>query len=245
MTTKSPEGPAPALSASDFKQIIARGYDTIAPRYLAWAGPRPTTTRAAYVAQLLDLLPPGASILELGCGAGVPTTQTIAAHPKRFRVTGVDISAAQVALAREHVTVPEDERAEDEERARETGRGRVAFVQGDMAEVEYEEGSFDAVLAFYSLFHLPREEQPGMIGRMVRWLKPGGYLLFNTGTEDGVVHREDWMGAPMFSFGIGVEGIRSAFEEYGKGMKILADEVVVEKVGGFDEKFHWFFAVKE
>ncbi|EJF58684.1 S-adenosyl-L-methionine-dependent methyltransferase [Dichomitus squalens LYAD-421 SS1] len=228
MATEAPPDLASTLSPEELKAIIARGYDTIAPQYLAWSGPRPTTTRAAYVAQLLDLLDPGASILELGCGAGVPTTQTIAAHPKKFHVTGVDISAAQVALAREHI-----------------GRGRVAFEHADMAKLHYEEGSFEAVLAFYSIFHLPREEQPAMIGKVVKWLKPGGYLLLNMNTKDEVVHREDWMGAPMFSFGIGVEGNRRAFEEYGKGLKILVDEVAVEKVGRFEETFHWFFAQKE
>ena len=59
--------PAP-LAPTELKSIVEAGYDAIAPKYLAWSAPRPTTTRAGYVAQLLDLLPPGASVLELGCG---------------------------------------------------------------------------------------------------------------------------------------------------------------------------------
>ncbi|KAM5530052.1 hypothetical protein V8D89_016284 [Ganoderma adspersum] len=228
--------PAP-LAPAELKSIVEAGYDAIAPKYLAWSAPRPTTTRAGYVAQLLELLAPGASVLELGCGAGVPTTQTIAAHEKRLRVTGVDISAAQVALAREHVRAPD---AEGEE-----GKDRVAFVHADMTKLEYAEGSFDAVLAFYSIFHLPQEEQPPMVGRMIGWLKPGGYLLLNMRTEEGEFLSEDWMGARMFSCGIGVEGNRKAFEEHGKGLKTLADEIATEKVGPFEEKFHWVFAVKK
>uniref|UniRef100_A0A5K1K2F0 Cell surface hydrophobicity-associated protein n=1 Tax=Ganoderma boninense TaxID=34458 RepID=A0A5K1K2F0_9APHY len=228
----APAHPAP-LAPAELKSIVEAGYDAIAPKYLAWSGPRPTTTRAGYVAQLLDLLAPGSSVLELGCGAGVPTTQTIAAHEKQLRVTGVDISAAQVALAREHVRAPDPE------------EGRVAFVHADMMKLEYASGSFDAVLAFYSIFHLPQEEQAPMVGRMVGWLKPGGYLLLNMRTEEGDFLREDWMGARMFSSGIGVEGNRKAFEEYGKGLKILVDEIATEKVGKFEEKFHWVFAVKE
>ncbi|KAJ7696771.1 hypothetical protein B0H17DRAFT_1053002, partial [Mycena rosella] len=38
---------------------------------------------------------------ELGCGAGVPCTQVLVEHG--LNVTGNDISAAQIALAREHV----------------------------------------------------------------------------------------------------------------------------------------------
>ena len=92
-------------------------------------------------------------MLELGCGTGVPTTQMIATHEKRLRMTGVDISPAQVALAREHVRAPD---AEGDE-----GKDRVAFVHAFMAKLEYAEGSFDAVLAFYSIFHLPHPRWSG------------------------------------------------------------------------------------
>ena len=56
--------------------------------------------RERYTHVLLDALPAGAAVLELGCGAGIPTTQRLAA---RFAVTGVDISARQIALARHNV----------------------------------------------------------------------------------------------------------------------------------------------
>ncbi|PIL26173.1 transporter [Ganoderma sinense ZZ0214-1] len=148
-----------------------------------------------------------------------------------------DGSAAQVALAHEHVRAPDKEGEGDE--------GRITFVHADMTKLEYAEGSFDAVLAFYSIFHLRQEEQAPMVGRMVAWLQPGRYLLLNMGTEEGDFLSEDWMGARMFSSGIGVEGNRRAFEKHGKGLKILADEVATEMVGRFEEKSHWVFAVRE
>ena len=42
----------------------------------------------------------GETILDLGCGAGVPVTKQLA---KRFAVTGVDISEAQLRIARDRV----------------------------------------------------------------------------------------------------------------------------------------------
>jgi len=82
---------------SEPKRVVEQGYDHIADQHLAWAQTVRSAERARYTTVLLDKLTPGANVLELGCGAGVPTTRQLA---KRFRVTGVDISAQQLALAR-------------------------------------------------------------------------------------------------------------------------------------------------
>jgi cyclopropane fatty-acyl-phospholipid synthase-like methyltransferase len=81
----------------DPKQIVAAGYDRIAEQYCAWASQARGEERAKYTSVLLEKLPEGAAVLELGCGAGLPTTRQLA---ECFAVTGVDISARQVALAR-------------------------------------------------------------------------------------------------------------------------------------------------
>lgn len=216
------------------KAVVQSTYDLIAPTYLAWSAPRPTETRAAYIKRLVDLLPPSAKILELGCGAGVPSTQSIAAHESAFHITGVDISESQVQLAREHVGGGDV-------------KGKVEFIRSDMMEFEVAEGSYDAVLAFYSVFHLPAPEQGPMMAKMVTWLKPGGFLLFNLNTKAGDSIHDDWMGGPMFSSGLGIDGNREAMGKAleGKGVKVIEDEVAIEYVGRFEEKFHWFFAQKD
>ncbi|SRR5579883_2674174 len=80
----------------DSKQLVARGYDRIAHRYLEAAQhgltQEQSTARMNYLRTLLERLPDQAQVLELGCGAGVPCTQLLV---KRAQVTGVDISAAQ------------------------------------------------------------------------------------------------------------------------------------------------------
>src|SRR5262245_60141619 len=103
------------------KKIVADGYDEIAQRYLAWSALDPSPERMRYLGRLLDLLPAGAEVLELGCGAGVPVTQALA---ERWRVTGVDISAEQIALAEQHV--PD-----------------ATFIHADMTTLDLPAGSFD------------------------------------------------------------------------------------------------------
>jgi SAM-dependent methyltransferase len=205
------------------KSIVEQGYDLVADKFLAAFGPRPSKPRSKYLEKLLGVLPEGARILELGCGAGVPATQELVKHG--LDVVGNDISASQIALAREHV------------------RG-ATFIHGDMMELSFEPGSFEAVIALYSLFHLPKEEHGKMIGQITGWLKEGGWLLVNLHVDEGDVIREDWMGAKMFSTGLGVEGNRDVFRKHGVGMKVIDDEIVGEKVGRSEENFHWFLAVK-
>jgi len=40
------------------------------------------------------------------------------------------------------------------------------FVCADMTTIEFEPGSFDAVVAFYSVFNVPLADQPALIGRV-------------------------------------------------------------------------------
>jgi ubiquinone/menaquinone biosynthesis C-methylase UbiE len=179
-----------------------------------------------YIADLIKKLPASAEVLELGCGAGVPATQVLIEHG--LNVTGNDISAAQIALAREHVP-------------------KATLVQGDMLTLDFAPESFDAVLGFYSIFHLPKEEQALMIEKIRGWLKPEGWLLCNFHFEEGDVTREGRFEpqVKMFSSGLGVEGTRNIFRKQVPGFRLVVDEVDVEWVGKFEERFHWVMALKE
>lgn len=84
----------------DPKEIVANGYDRIANRYAEWAPGVRVEERQRYTELLLEGLPEGANVLELGCGSGLPTTRQLAKH---FRVTGVDISEQQITFARQNV----------------------------------------------------------------------------------------------------------------------------------------------
>jgi SAM-dependent methyltransferase len=161
----------------DPKRVVEEGYDQVAERYLEWSGTARVEERARYTAVLLDGLPPGAEVLDLGCGAGVPTTRQLA---QRFNVTGVDISARQIALARQNVP-------------------GAQFVHADVTQLDYAPGSFDGVAAFYSIIHVPRQEQQELLQDIASWLRPGGLLVAAFGTQSGKVElAEDFLGAPMY-----------------------------------------------
>ena len=205
----------------DPKQIVADGFDRIAETYAAWVERDGIGHREAHLALLETQLPAGARVLDLGCGAGVPISRRLA---ERFEVTGVDISERQVELARANVP------------------GAV-FIHGDMLAQAFPEASFDAVVAFFSIFHLPREEHGAIFDKIAVWLRPGGYLVASTGTysDPGTVE-EDWLGAPMYwSF---YPSARSLELVRASGLEIVraADETSDED--GTPHTFLWLVARK-
>jgi SAM-dependent methyltransferase len=206
-------------AAIDPRRIVADGYDAIAERYYAWSDARPSATRRRWLARALELIPPGADVLELGCGAGVPMTRALAAGR---RVTGVDISARQIELAR--AAVPE-----------------AAFVQADMTALELAPASFDAVVAFYSLTHVPRADLPALLDAVHRWLRPGGVLIASMGAEDGPDEVEpDWLGAPMFFSHYGAKKNRAIVRR--AGFEVEEAVIEAEPEDRHDALFLWVVA---
>lgn len=199
------------------RQIVATGYDRIAAEYLAGKDPNDPVTLAA-LERLARGLPPGAAVLDLGCGAGVPVTRWLA---QRFAVTGVDLSARQLPLARQHAP-------------------GAAFLQADMAALEFAPESFAAVVAFYSIIHVPRSEQPELVRRIYRWLEPGGEFLapWALGAWEGIEENWEGWGAAMWWSHFDQETNRAILQDAGFALA----EAEARAVGG--ETWLWLRARK-
>jgi SAM-dependent methyltransferase len=135
------------------REVQAAAFDIIGGRYDE-AFPHKDGQIAAgeWLAARLE---PGARVLDAGCGTGLPTARRLA--EAGARVTGIDISAVMLELAR--ANVPEAD-----------------FRLLDIANVGPELGEFDGVVAFFSLLMLPRAEIPDALRRLHRVLRPGGWL---------------------------------------------------------------------
>jgi SAM-dependent methyltransferase len=205
----------------DPKRVVADGYDQIAEQYAAWAAGVRIRERDHYTTLILDTLPEGATVLELGCGAGLPTTQRLA---ERFAVTGVDISARQIELAR--CNVP-----------------RATFACRDMTALDFPADSFDAVCAFYAITHVPREEHAALLQSIARWLKPEGHLVasFSNGGSMGEIEG-DWLGAPMYFSGYDAETNERLVRDAGFRIATARPETAEEF--GRPTTFFWIVARK-
>lgn len=174
----------------NYKHLVQQSYDRCAADYET---ARRGTTNPE-LALLMDRLPANAQVLDIGCGAGVPVAQTLA---QRFTVTGVDCSVEQIRRAQSNVP---------------TGR----FIQNDIMALDWPAATFDAAVAFYTIFHLPREEHAELLRRLHTWLKPGGYLLATvTYFAEEAYTEDDFFGVTMYWSNYGLADYSRLLQELG------------------------------
>ena len=202
-------------------ELVGRGYDAMGERFAEWRDRIVGDPRRKWEDELVSRLQDGARVLELGCGAGVPDTQRLAA---RFSVTGVDVSAEQVRRSR--AAVP-----------------GANFLHADFTALELEPESFDAVVSFYAFNHVPRELLAPTFARIRDWLAPRGLLMTALGTSDTEAWTGEWLGAQTFFSSFPPEVNTRLVRE--AGFEILRDELVTFREPDGDATFQWVLAVRD
>ncbi|HUE15947.1 MAG TPA: methyltransferase domain-containing protein [Planctomycetaceae bacterium] len=157
------------------KRIVAAGYDVLAESYLQQFGT--SSVRAGWLNEFVRLLPPLGRVLDLGCGPGEPVARRLA--DAGFEVVGVDVSERQIRFARRNVPA-------------------ATFHHADMMALELPAASFDGVVAFYSISHLPRTEHAKVFRLIAEWLKPGGLLIASLGVRGSGDWQGEWLGVEMY-----------------------------------------------
>lgn len=130
---------------------LARRYDRLHARWLAWAGGE---AQAALEAAVLSRLEPGMSVLDAGCGTGRLARHLAHAAPASVRVTLIDSSVEMLRFCRD---LPY--------------RAECA----DLTDLPYDDASFDIVVAAWSVEATPDPDRA--ISELFRVLRPWGYLV--------------------------------------------------------------------
>jgi SAM-dependent methyltransferase len=72
------------------------------------------------------------------------------------------------------------------------------FLVGDIASIDFPPNSFDAVVAFFSLIHVPREDHGKLMERIAFWLRPGGWFVGTMGSGKEIDGIGDFLGVEMY-----------------------------------------------
>jgi 2-polyprenyl-3-methyl-5-hydroxy-6-metoxy-1,4-benzoquinol methylase len=188
------------MSEHDPAEDLTNGYEAIADRYIAArAGPRPIGIDA--VLRWARTLPRGATILDVGCGPGVPVSQTL--MKEGFTVYGVDASPRMVAAFRQRFPDTPCE---------------CSSVQRS----NFFNRQFDAAIAWGLIFLLLEHLQPIAIANIARALKPGGRFVFTAPRE---IHSWTDNISRVTSYSLGEDAYRAAIEA--AGLRWVASDVDV------------------
>lgn len=131
-----------------------------------------------YVEEFIAHLPPKANVLDVGCGSGVPIAEYLVKH--EFSVTGVDGSKELINIAK--LNVP-------------TLDGICSDIRTFRPEI-----SFDGIIEWWCLFHLPVQDQLKLLEKFFEWLNPGGTLQFTSGETNFKGRNNDMLNEPLLFF---------------------------------------------
>lgn len=136
---------------------VRASYDAVADNYVDLVtdpGPWLRSVLDAFAEEVREIGP----VLDAGCGPG-----WIADHLSRrgADVSGIDLSPRMIDHARRQYPA-------------------LSFEVASVTELDPEPGSLGGVLGWWSWFHLPRTQLPGVIASMASGLRPGGQLVIGT-----------------------------------------------------------------
>jgi SAM-dependent methyltransferase len=201
------------------KRTVQAAYDQLGAHFGEWSDEIEGNPWERFLDELASRLPPGARVLDLGCGDGAK----IARLAGRFELVAVDLSEDQLRLARANL-------------------GGARILNGDFSELDFGIGTFDAVTAFYSIMHVPREEHRALFARIAGWLRPGGMFLASLSHVGGPDRTYEWLGVEMFFSGFDADTNRRLVRE--AGFELILDELVWMREPDGEAAFLWVLARK-
>jgi SAM-dependent methyltransferase len=158
---------------------------------------REPRTERTWLDRFCSDMPSAASILDLGCGSGVPVAKYLIG--RGFNVTGLDTSETMISLCRQRFPGSE-------------------WLVGDMRKISLAR-TFRGLVAWDSFFHLGHDDQRRMFSVFRQHSACGAVVLFTSGPEHGEAIGS-YEGDPLYHASLAESEYRSLLSE--NGFSVLA-----------------------
>lgn len=122
--------------------------------------------------ELLDKFDYRPKVLDVGCGDGEGTLSNLTEGS-----VGIDISSSGLEIAQDSVS--------------------KELVQADMSSLPFRDDSFDAMTAYFAVFHIGRDSHKNLYSEFRRVLNPNGKMLMTLPSGRYETVRRGWMGGKM------------------------------------------------
>jgi predicted TPR repeat methyltransferase len=176
-----------------------KSYDAIASD---WDNFRKNSKINKCIVDFVKYLPKNGTVLDLGCGTGFPVDSYL--ENQGFIVTGVDFSNEMI------------------KRARNLKLEKATLIESNILDFRSDH-SFDGIIAFDSLFHIPLEKQQELYRLFSHWLKLGGHLIFTHGKVNGEV--EGQMFGRNFRYSsLDVSKVKELLKSNGFDIELLVED---------------------
>ena len=129
-----------------------------------------------YLDTLLAAIPPGGTVLDLGCGTGRPMAEYVVSQG--HHVIGIDQSEAMLTIAQKRLP-------------------RQQWILSTLEAYQPPPG-FHAALLWDSLFHIPRTKHESILRKVIHALPPGGRLMLTVGGSDHPAFTDEMYDHPFF-----------------------------------------------
>jgi SAM-dependent methyltransferase len=175
------------------RSAAGRVVDVYQRHAIAWSRDRGDRLHEkAWLDRFLALLPDRPTVLDVGCGSGVPMARYLVEHG--CRVTGVDASSAMITMCTERF--PEHD-------------WRIA----DMRTMDLDR-AYDGIMAWDSFFHLAPEDQRRMFPIFRRHAAAGAALMFTSGPSTGE-QIGNYRGEPLYHASLDGDEYRGLLHDTG------------------------------
>jgi cyclopropane fatty-acyl-phospholipid synthase-like methyltransferase len=163
-----------------------------------------------YLKRFSKLIERGRTILDVGCGDGLPVDAYLVKHG--FAVNGVDASARMIDLAKENV--PEG-----------------FYEVKDIFELKEGEYCVDGVVSVRAMLHIPHEYYRALLSTFASYMPNGGALLLTMRSDEWRQTGEDAHGATVAGNHEGADDNTELIEDAGF-------TIILNEIDGREDKEH-------